>query len=151
MPQTKVSHKYHECLLLVSVSNMTSVLQACVKSLSSTHSPLGAPTCSQSAFNLLQLLIIPIILTLPLRYLQALDDSFSFNKGMQGDKLSYAHVVFPLKKKEMLTLNFWLKRCNTKPLYYPPNHSVFTSHTQAKKETLTTYNIATTNIYLAFT
>ncbi len=32
--------------------------------------------------------------------------------------------------------------------FYPP---VFTSHTQPKKETITTYNTATTNIYLTLT
>lgn len=58
-----------------------------------------------------ELLIIPSVLALLLWYLQALDDSLGFNKGMLGDKLSYTHS-FPIKKtnkekKNMEHRIFW--------------------------------------------
>lgn len=57
---------------------------------------------------------------------------------MQGDKLSYVHIVFPLKKKHV----------NVKSLALTMQHSFTTPQNHPVKETtLTADNIATTNIY----
>ncbi len=77
-------------------SRATSVLQAEASQLQTFTTK-----CRQTPAKCLQPpaapLIVPIIL---LRYLQALDDSFSFNKGMQGDKLSYIQSFSAKKKKK---------------------------------------------------
>lgn len=113
----------------------TPVLQTDVKPLSSTRSPLSAARHPCSVFNLLQrTFIIPIVLAVLLGYLQAPDDSFSFNKGMLGDKLlctnSFASKKNQLNKHVNIELLALTRHAN--PLYYPPNHPVFTSFTQPK-------------------